>query len=243
MKSASIEVIGADANNLKNVDVTFPLKQISVVTGVSGSGKSSLLSDTLAAEGNRRMQIFLGTSQQELERDDVRAFIGALPPTILVGQSGFRPSVRTTVGTATGFLSVLRRLFVLVSTPYSDRAKDEVPKPSPGSYAGWILKHYRGPTEIWAVPVRQQRTDGISAIRRVAFHGIDQIIVRSETDPPRLRESGRVVVASAFKGLNATVAHTIEALVGRIKITGSSRLSGCRSFLIVRFRLATVPSS
>src|ERR1700730_18603338 len=115
VNSASIDVVGADANNLNNVDVTFTLKRISVVTGVSGSGKSSLLSDTLAAEGSRRMRIFLGKSQQELEHDDVRAFIGALPPTIFVGQSGFRPNVRTTVGTATGFLSVLRRLFVLAS--------------------------------------------------------------------------------------------------------------------------------
>jgi ABC-type lipoprotein export system ATPase subunit len=72
--NSSIDVIGADANNLKNVDVVFPLKRISVVTGVSGSGKSSLLIDTLAAEGSRRMRIFLGTSQQEVERDDVRAF-------------------------------------------------------------------------------------------------------------------------------------------------------------------------
>ena len=117
--SPFIDVIGADANNLKEVDVTFPLKRISVVTGVSGSGKSSLLADTLGAEGSRRMRLFLGTSQQELESDDVRAFIGVLPPTILVGQRGFRPTVRTTVGTATGFLSVLRRLFILASAPYS----------------------------------------------------------------------------------------------------------------------------
>src|SRR5438045_4091942 len=123
VESGSIEVIGADANNLKNVDAAFPLKRISVVTGVSGSGRSSLVFDTLAAEGSRRMRTFLGMSQEDIERDDVRAFIGALPPTIFVGQRGFRPSVRTTVGTATGFLSVLRRLFVLASAPYSELAK------------------------------------------------------------------------------------------------------------------------
>ncbi|SRR6266481_2674257 len=87
-KSTSVEVAGADANNLKNVDVTFPLKQISVVTGVSGSGKSSLLANTLAAEGSRRMRTFLGVSQEEFEQDDVRAFIGPIPPTILVGPAG-----------------------------------------------------------------------------------------------------------------------------------------------------------
>lgn len=229
--STSIEVIGADANNLKNVDVTFPLKGISVVTGVSGSGKSSLLSDTLAAEGSRRMRIFLGTSQQELERGDVRAFVSQLPPTILVGQRGFRPSVRTTVATATGFLALLRRLFVLASAPYSERAREDVPPPSPESYAGWISKHYRGPAEIWAAPVRHHRTDGVAAVKRLAAHGIEEVIVRSETDPARLRESGCAVRASEFRGVNANVAHTIEALVGPVEVNGPSQAKRLREIL------------
>ncbi|HVF59748.1 MAG TPA: hypothetical protein VNJ70_08075 [Thermoanaerobaculia bacterium] len=237
-RSSSIEVVGADANNLKNVDVTFPLKRISVVTGVSGSGKSSLLADTLAAEGSRRTRLFLGISQQELERDDVKAFIGALPPTILVGQRGFRPSVRTTVGTGTGFLSVLRRLFVLASVPYSERAKENVPPPSPESYAGWISKYYRGPAEIWASPIRQDRTDGVAAVKRLASHGIQQIIIRSETDPPRLRETGRAVEASKFRGLNPTVAHTIETLVGTIEVRGPAQSSQLREVLTRAFSAA-----
>ena len=231
LNSTSIDVIGADANNLKNVDISFPLNQISVVTGVSGSGKSSLLSDTLAAEGSRRTQTFLGMSQRDLERDDVSAFIGALPPTILVGQRGFRPSVRTTVGTATGFLSVLRRLFVLISAPYSERIKDYIPPASPESYAGWISKHYRGPAEIWAAPVWQQRTDGVAAVRRLGSHGIEEIIVRSETDPPRLRETGRVIKASQFKALNADVARTIEALVGKVEVKGAPMEKQLRELL------------
>jgi excinuclease ABC A subunit len=229
--SSFIDVIGADANNLKNVEVTFPLKRISVVTGVSGSGKSSLLADTLAAEGSRRMRTFLGSSQQELERDDVRAFVGALPPTILVGQRGFRPSVRTTVGTATGFLSVLRRLFVLASTPYSERAKDHVQPPSPETYASWISKHYRGAAEIWAVPVWKQRTDGVAAVKRLASHGIEQIMISSETDSPRLRESGRAASASEFKGLNPNVLHTIEALMGTVEVNGSSERTRLKKVL------------
>lgn len=219
--SDSIEVIGADANNLKNVEVRFPLKKISVVTGVSGSGKSSLLADTLAAEGGRRMRTFLGISQ-ELERPDVSAFVGPLPPTVLVGQRGFRPNIRTTVGTATGFLGVVRRLFVLASVPYSERAKSDVPAPSPGSYAAWIAKYYRGDVEVWAAPVRQQRTDGLAAVKRLAQHGVEQVIVRSETDPPKFRESGRTVEASRFPGVNPNVVHTIEALIGAVAMTGAS---------------------
>ena len=122
-RSPAIEVIGADANNLRHIDVTLPLNAVSVVTGVSGSGKSSLLAETLAAEGIRRTRTFLDVAQGDLIRDHVGAFVSPLPPTILVGQRGFRPSVRTTVGTATGFLSVLRRLFVLASRPYSDQAQ------------------------------------------------------------------------------------------------------------------------
>lgn len=220
--SSSIEVVGADANNLKNVDVAFPLKGISVVTGVSGSGKSSLLADTLAAEGSRRMRIFLSTSQEDLERDDVRAFVGSLPPTILVGQRGFRPNIRTTVGTATGLLSVLRRLFISASVPFSDRAGSDVPAPSAESYSAWIAKHYRGALEVWVAPVRQQRTDGLAVVRRLAANGIDKVTVRSETDPKRLSESGREIETSKFQGVNPNVRHTIEALIGAVEVRGPS---------------------
>ena len=220
--SDAIDVVGADANNLKTVDVRFPLKKISVVTGVSGSGKSSLLADTLAAEGSRRMRTFLGLSQQELERPDVSAFVGPLPPTVLVGQRGFRPNIRTTVGTATGFLGVVRRLFVLASVPYSERAKSDVPSPSAESYAAWLAKYYRGHVEVWAAPVRQQRTDGLAAVKRLAQHGVEQVIVRSETDPPKFRESGRTIETSRFSGVNPNVLHTIEALIAAVDIKGAA---------------------
>ena len=139
--------------------------------------------------------------------------------------------MRTTVGTATGFLSVLRRLFVLASVPYSNRAKENVPPASPGSYADWISKHYRGPVEIWAAPIRQQRTDCVSAVKRLASHGIRQFVLRSETDPPRLRDSGHIVETSQFKGSNGNVAHTVEALVGGMKINGVSQAKQLRELL------------
>ena len=232
---ASIDIVGADANNLKNVDVAFPLRRISVVTGVSGSGKSSLLADTVAAEGSRRMRTFLGTSQQEFERDDVRAFISALPPTILVGQRGFRPSVRTTIGTATGYLAALRRLFVLASAPYSERAKANVPPPSAEPYARWIAGHYRGLAEVWAVPVREQCTDGVAAVMRLASHDIGRITIRSKTDPPRLQENGRTVEAREFRALNPDVPHTIEALVGTVEVAGPSAAEPVRQLLELAF--------
>jgi excinuclease ABC A subunit len=215
-------VVGADANNLKRVDVDFPLGGISVVTGVSGSGKSSLLADTLAAEGARRTQTFLGLSQRELERKDVSAFLSALPPTVLIGQRGFRPNIRTTVATATGFLNVLRQLFLQGGAPYSDLAGEPVPPPSPQTYAAWLAAHYRGEAEIWAVPVRQRRTDGAAAVSRLARSGITSLRLYSETDPPRYAESGRSIEIDKFRPLNPAVEHTVEALIAKLKVTGSA---------------------
>jgi len=215
-------VVGADANNLKRVNVDFPLGSITVVTGISGSGKSSLLADTLAAEGARRTQIFLGLSQRELERKDVSGFVSALPPTVLVGQRGFRPSIRTTVGTATGFLNVLRQLFLRGSTPFSDQVGEPVPPPSPETYAEWIAGHYRGEAEIWAVPVRQKRTDGTAAVARLAKSGISSLRLYSESDPPRYAESGRALEIDRFRPLNPAVAHTIEALVEKLEVAGAA---------------------
>ena len=231
----AIEVIGADANNLRHIDVTLPLNAVSVVTGVSGSGKSSLLAETLATEGIRRTRTFLDVAQGDLIRDHVGAFVSPLPPTILVGQRGFRPSVRTTVGTATGFLSVLRRLFVLASRPYSDQAQQHVPPPSPETYAPWVSRHYRGTVEIWAAPVRNQRTDGVAAVDRLASHGLKQIVLRSETDAPRHREQGRVISSSDFAGVNPGVRHTIEALVATVDVVGSKTEQRLRPLLETAF--------
>ena len=233
--SPSVDVVGADANNLQNVDVSFPLNAVSVVTGVSGSGKTSLLADTLAAEGSQRARTFLNVAQGVPTQDYVGAFVSQLPPTVLVGQRGFRPSVRTTVGTATGFLSVLRRLFLLASTPYSDRTKECVPPPSPDVFARWISRHYRGTAEIWAAPVRTQRTDGIAAVKRLASHGLTQVVFRSETDAPRYRERGRVISSSGFAGVNPSVRHTIEALVATVDVVEPKTERRLRDLLTTAF--------
>ena len=233
--SPVIEVIGADANNLRHIDVVLPLNAVSVVTGVSGSGKSSLLAETLAAEGIRRTRTFLDVAQGEFVRDHVGAFVGPLPPTILVGQRGFRPSVRTTVGTATGFLSVLRRLFLPASRPYSEQALEHVPPPSPETYAQWLSRYYRGTAEIWAAPVRGQRTDGVAAVDRLASHGLKEVVLRSETDAPRHREHGRVISASDFAGVNPGVRHTIEALVAAVDVVGPTTEQQLRHLLTTAF--------
>lgn len=215
-----IRVVGADSNNLRDVDVDFPARGISIVAGVSGSGKSSLLAGTLAAEGARRTRTYFGLGQREFERDDLSAFVDRLPPTILVGQRGFRPSIRTTVGTATGLLAVLRRLFMAASAPWSPVTVEEVRPPTPEAYADWLVAHYRGQADIWAVPVRQRRTDGAAAAARLARHGVERIQVYGETDPPRLAGAGRNLALDDFRPLSRSVWHTIEAEIASLKITG-----------------------
>jgi excinuclease ABC A subunit len=227
----ALEIVGADANNLKHVDVRIPLHRVTVVTGVSGSGKSSLLADTLAVEADRRMQVFLGIHQPHLEGAPSRAFIGPMPAAIHVGQRAFRASARTTVGTATGLLTTLRRLFVAYARPYSDELGRFVPEPSPASYAAWIAKHYRGTATVWAAPVRFVATDGIRCVERLRELGIAEVVIRSETDTAKVSEHGRTVPLAKFKPLKPTVRHIIEANIGALDIKPKVNLRSLEALL------------
>jgi hypothetical protein len=108
VKEEVIEIVGADANNLQDIDVSFPIGKVSMVVGVSGSGKSSLLQNTLAREGNLRLKTFLGIDQG-LGLPRSQAFISSTPPTLYVGQNAFHLTaitagflVITTVGSPCG---------------------------------------------------------------------------------------------------------------------------------------------
>lgn len=227
----AFDIVGADANNLKHVDVHIPLNRVTVVTGVSGSGKSSLLTDTLAVEADRRMRVFLGIRQPHLDGPPPRAFIGPMPATIHVGQRAFRASARTTIGTATGLLTTLRRLFVTCSKPYADDLGRSVPDPSPASYAAWLVKHYRGQATIWAAPVRYVATDGLRHVERLREHGIDEVVIRSETDTPKVWERGRTVSLTKFKPLRADIKHILEAKVGAIEIKPKVQVKSVEALL------------
>ncbi|MBL3530609.1 excinuclease ABC subunit UvrA [Companilactobacillus zhachilii] len=110
----NIEVTGANANNLKNIDVEIPLNSFVAITGVSGSGKSSLAMDTIYAEGARKYLNALSTYTRrritQMGRSDVKD-IKNLPSTIALRQRPVVPSVRSTVGTMTESLNILRLMF------------------------------------------------------------------------------------------------------------------------------------
>ena len=117
-----IEVIGARVNNLKNVDVTIPRDKLTVITGLSGSGKSSLAFDTIFAEGQRRYidtfssyaRGYIGT----MERPDVDKITG-LSPVISIDQKTTQKNPRSTVGTITEIYDYLRLLFARAGEAYS----------------------------------------------------------------------------------------------------------------------------
>lgn len=116
-KTEGIEIRGARQNNLQNVDVTIPYQKFTVVTGVSGSGKSSLVFDTLFAESQRRwlehMSMMQRSSFEQLEKPDVDLIEG-LPPAIAISQKTMGRHPRSTVGTLTEINDLLKQLFVKI---------------------------------------------------------------------------------------------------------------------------------
>ena len=117
-----IEVQGARVHNLKNIDVSIPREKLVVITGLSGSGKSSLAFETIYAEGQRRyMETFSAYVRQflgNLERPDVDK-INGLSPVIAIEQKTTSRSPRSTVGTITELYDYLRLLFARIGTAYS----------------------------------------------------------------------------------------------------------------------------
>jgi excinuclease ABC subunit A len=117
-----LRILGARAHNLKNIDVELPRRQLVVVTGLSGSGKSSLAFDTLFAEGQRRyMETFSSYARQFLgtmERPDVDRIEG-LSPVVAIEQKTTNRNPRSTVGTVTEVYDFLRLLYARTATAYS----------------------------------------------------------------------------------------------------------------------------
>ncbi|MFA9220182.1 MAG: excinuclease ABC subunit UvrA, partial [Sediminibacterium sp.] len=122
MEEEKIEILGARENNLKNIDLTIPRNQLVIITGLSGSGKSSLAFDTLYAEGQRRyMETFNAYARQflgEMERPDVDK-VNGLSPVISIEQKTVSRNPRSTVGTITEVYDFMRLLYARASDAYS----------------------------------------------------------------------------------------------------------------------------
>ncbi len=147
MSKDYIEIKGARVNNLKNVDVRLPQGQFIVITGVSGSGKSSLAFDTLYAEGQRRYVESLSSyARQFLGRMNKPEcdFIRGIPPAIAIEQKVIARNPRSTVGTSTEIYEYLRLLFARIGHTFSPVSGQEVKKHSPEDVVQKMLEFSKG---------------------------------------------------------------------------------------------------
>ncbi len=154
MSHEAIEVRGARVNNLKNIDFSIPINQMTVVTGVSGSGKSSLAFDTVYAEGQRRyVESLSAYARQFLERmdkPDVDEVLG-IAPAIAIRQKNSTRNPRSTVGTQTEIYDYLRLLYARVGATYCRICGREVYRDSPESVAEEILKTLPSGTRFYVL--------------------------------------------------------------------------------------------
>src|SRR5262249_26212811 len=203
--SSVIQVRGARVHNLRNLDVDLPRDRLVVLTGVSGSGKSSLAFDTIYAEGQRRYLECLSSYARQfldqLERPDVDAIEG-LPPTVAIDQKAGTPNPRSTLGTITEIYDYLRLLFARAGTPHCPTCGAAIRRQTPEQMADQLMALRAGrKVQLLAPLVRDrkgQHLDVFQAIRRAG-------LIRARVD-------GQVVeVTEAPPKLARTRGHSIEA--------------------------------
>ncbi len=160
-EQSEVEVFGARVHNLKNIDVSFPRNQLVVITGLSGSGKSSLAFDTIYAEGQRRyMETFSAYSRQfmgGMERPDVDKVSG-LSPVIAIEQKTTSKNPRSTVGTITEIYDFMRLLFARIGEAYSYETGEKMERMSEDQILKTIFDRFDGqPINILAPVVKARK--------------------------------------------------------------------------------------
>ncbi|MBB2149646.1 excinuclease ABC subunit UvrA [Pedobacter gandavensis] len=156
-----VEVYGARVHNLKNIDISFPRNQLVVITGLSGSGKSSLAFDTIYAEGQRRyMETFSAYSRQfmgGMERPDVDKISG-LSPVIAIEQKTTSKNPRSTVGTITEIYDFMRLLYARTADAFSYNTGEKMERMSEDQILGNVYKKFEGmPVNILAPVVKGRK--------------------------------------------------------------------------------------
>lgn len=180
----TIEIIGARAHNLKNIDVTIPREKLVVITGLSGSGKSSLAFDTIYAEGQRRyIETFSAYARQflgGLERPDVDKIDG-LSPVIAIEQKTTSKSPRSTVGTITEIYDFLRLLYARGADAYSYNTGEKMVSYSDEQIKQLILEDFNGKRiNILAPVVRSRKGHYRELFEQIAKQGFLKVRVNGE---------------------------------------------------------------
>ena len=212
-----IEVYGARVHNLKNIDVSIPREQLVVITGLSGSGKSSLAFDTIYAEGQRRyIETFSAYARQflgGLERPDVDKIEG-LSPVIAIEQKTTSKSPRSTVGTITEIYDFLRLLFARASDAYSYNTGEKMVSYSDELIQELILKDFEGrKVSILAPVIRSRKGHYRELFQQIAKQGFLKVRIDGEVKD----------IVSGMK-LDRYKNHDIEIVIDRLKISKESVL-------------------
>ena len=212
-----IQIRGAHAHNLKNVDVDIPRGKLTVITGLSGSGKSSLAFDTVFAEGQRRYmntlspyaKYFMGV----MEKPEVESITG-LSPVIAIEQKTTGNNPRSTVGTITEISDFLRLLFARVSTAYSPVTGREMVRYTDEQIVDLITERYKGKRCLLLAPlVRGRKGSYKELFEQLRKKGYTQVRVDSE-----VRELGEIDSLDRYK------AHFVELVVDRLKPSESDTM-------------------
>lgn len=206
-----IEVLGARVHNLKNIDVDIPRHALTVITGLSGSGKSSLAFDTIYAEGQRRyIETFSAYARnflENLERPDVDKISG-LSPVISIEQKTTNKNPRSTVGTVTEIYDFLRLLYARAGEAYSYASGEKMVKYTEEQIIELLLSHYADHRVYLLAPLVQQRKghykELFESVRKKGF-----INVRVDGELRSLETGMRV---DRYKN------HDIELVIDKLKV-------------------------
>lgn len=204
-----IEVLGAREHNLKNIDVTIPRNKLVVVTGISGSGKSSLAFDTIYAEGQRRyMESFSAYARSfigDMERPDVDK-INGLSPVISIEQKTTSKNPRSTVGTTTEIYDFLRLLYARAGEAFSYVTGRKMERQSQDQIIDTILSQYEGQKLILLAPV----------IRGRKGHYRELFVQIAKTGYTKVRVDGVVQDIVPKMQLDRYKIHDIEIVIDRL---------------------------
>ena len=206
-----LEILGARENNLKNIDLSIPRNALVVVTGISGSGKSSLAFDTIYAEGQRRyMESFSAYARQfigNMERPDVDKITG-LSPVISIEQKSVNKNPRSTVGTITEIYDFLRLLYARIGEAYSYNTGERMVRYTEEQITDLIMKGFEGKRiNILAPAIRGRKGHYRELFEHIRQAGFTRVRVDGE-----MREIEFGMMLDRYK------THTIEIVVDRIEV-------------------------
>ena len=211
-----IEVVGARVHNLQDIDVNIPRNRFVVITGISGSGKSSLAFDTIYAEGQRRyMETFSAYARQfigEMERPDVE-HISGLSPVISIEQKTTSKNPRSTVGTITEIYDFLRLLFARASDAYSYHSGKKMVKYSEDQMLIQIFKNFKEKKIMLLAPmVRARKGHYRELFKQIRKQGFTKV-----------RIDGEVQDIQPSMQLDRYKTHDIETVVDRLRVSPKNK--------------------